>query len=354
MTKQEDKNKTAPQQEASSSRKPFDAQSFKETSSVQRWADAVKISSRKAARLRQEVVHFYSGVPLHTHGQRLYTYAQEHSWSALEPYLTEAAASIPLYSVTPAQRELLGFAKLVDQTLPEDQKRGTKPFPPGVKVDVREYISRLEFREDFADSADWLASLAQITWVKGSQLEAEAKATAQLNNVYAFAQLRKNIESSDLREAYSRTIKIIRPTAKRLTPFIVGDNDVSKTIFDTTQNRELKKYLSRSYMGRPGALERFLKEYNRVIHESSSYMALAWIYGTYRSMHPHPDYNGTMARTLVDYYIHKKGLRAIDWLAVLSAINILRKELDLAWEAYALDGNTQPLNAWFMSHIGGF
>ncbi len=95
-------------------------------------------------------------------------------------------------------------------------------------------------------------------------------------------------------------------------------------------------------------VESFLYRYNGLLENKSTNKeeALAWIYDTYLTTHPHPDYNGTITRTLVDHYRKTKGLPAIAWLAIKKD-PIKSRELDDARNARAREGNARLLELFF-------
>lgn len=275
-------------------------------------------------------------------------YAKSQEWLQMEPELRAVVLNLSDAS-TNSRREVIGLAKFVNSVL--NRGRLVNEVLTHLEVDLEPmaFVSRLEFAQDFGDSEDWLTALSQIIWVDGRQLEAEAKETAKATNLEHLAGL-KDISIGDLEGIYEKTVRTIRPTATYVTIFRGYYNPRLDDLLPGMPSgyTDIFQYWpNKSPADRRKAVERFLSKYNRILHNPGhNTYDQTWIYGTYTTVHPHTDYNGTMTRTLVDYYRQTNGLPPIDWLDIKRNQDKGR-EIEDARRLYEIMGESEPLEKVF-------
>lgn len=298
---------------------------------VIQWAHAVANKSAEATALRATVVDLYPDLRetvIHDNIRSSGYYAKDYKWASIEPALTKSAISL-LDGGTIPEREVLGFAKFVRSETRNTSISKDKLYSLGITLDKIEYVGRLEFGKEFADNEDWLAALARIVWIKGSQLEAEAKQQAQTDNLAYLSKLGRDISVRDIEYIYTNTVRTIRPNAQFVPIFRDQDSESDSAISRFSQNFELRYLITLgSSYGRHLVVSDFLDLYNLFLsgQDRDEYRDLAQIYGLYICVHPHWDYNGTTTRTLVDNYLRRKKLANIDWIKEKSDWS-MRKEI---------------------------
>jgi hypothetical protein len=138
---------------------------------------------------------------------------------------------------------------------------------------------------------------------------------------------------------YGQVARAIYPAVTKVTTFREETLSEDAAVKDLTSGN----YLLENYAQGETAEERkeimddYLQSYNLMI-ESPWFMPefdLAKIYMVYLTIHPHVDGNGTMARTLVDYYSIRTGRHRIDWTRMGDHSN--------AFGAF-LAGDTMPMH----------
>ncbi|MBI3486275.1 Fic family protein [Candidatus Daviesbacteria bacterium] len=271
----------------------------------------------------------------------IFDFARSQDWKTVQPELRDKVLRLP-DAATQSRRELIGLAMFVDST--------TYTKDPlnhlGTRFDLQEFIPRVEFGDHFADSEDWLSALSQVVWADGIQLETLAKERAKASNLDYLTHSSRNIGRADIETIYRNTVKTIRPAATCLPVYRDYLNMVDRT-----------QYIDglpvvRSAVSLPDDMKRdvqsFLYRYNGLLENDSTNQAaaLAWVYDTYLTIHPHPDYNGTITRTLIDHYRKVKGLPSIDWFAIKKD-PIKSRELDDARYARARESDPRLLEQFF-------
>ncbi|MBI2596800.1 hypothetical protein HYW41_01465 [Candidatus Daviesbacteria bacterium] len=325
---------------------------------VLQWANAVANNLDTAPHLRNSVVemhHDLRGELSRRRYRAIFDYTRSHNWTTIEPDLTDHALSLSKQpELSQSQLEVIGFAKLVHSETRLLLGKRDEMYPLGIKLDPVEFGARFDFSEDFGDGADWLTAMASVVWVNGKQLEAEAKEEARVGNLGYLQELQPKVDIDDIEYVYQQTVRAIRPNATTVPVFRALDTEGDTLLNSFCRNPRLRYLVTHSSatMRRRVIENHFLPQYNELLQEPDPYdpISLAWIYGTYIGIHPHPDYNGTMTRTLVDNYLHKRGLPMIDWLQIKKDIDA-EMELVKAWDKYAFAGDREILEDWFRGHV---
>ena len=158
---------------------------------------------------------------------------------------------------------------------------------------------------------------------------------------------------ADLEQAYRDTVKLVRPTSEGITLYRDKQSRIDRGIAEISQNFRLGFYFgSNSVREFRDTVDMYLTWYNdmvlgsRVADRSES---PTWITGTYLAIHPHPDYNHTMTRTLVDTYLAHKGLPLVNWRGI-KRDERSRRAYQEAIDQYIFRGDTKPLADQFQKN----
>lgn len=322
------------------------------------WAESVS-AGLNDTRLRRDVVDKYSDLPVVMQQGGFWDhreYAKTHDWADIEPDLTRIALGLTS-TTTLVQREVVGLGDLVHSAMRGvTEASGSGAFYPlGIILYNLEYKGRLDWAEDFQDSEDWLTTLGHIIRIGNRQIEAEATA----RNSICVAEIQNGVRVEDIERVYADVVRTIRPSAQAITTFRACKNDfdgsLQQLIFlNGLGNQDLASYIAnRSAADRRRSVGRFLSRYNDYLDQTPGLEkeALAWIYGTYTSIHPHPDYNGTMTRVLINGYLLKKGFATIDWLGIKQEEKA-DNELERGRGEFTR-GRTSYLKQWFGDRVEG-
>lgn len=329
------------------------------------WAEAV-LANSNSPQLRGAVVDRYPDLPTTMQKGGFWVhreYAKTHDWADIEPGLTRIALGLTAAGTdTMPQKEVVGLAYLVhDAVGGVTGASGNGAFYPlGITVYTLEYKGRLDWSEDFRDSEDWLEALGNIVRVQNRQVEAQAKDQVTVSSSVRLSTLQNRVGIGDIEQVYADIVRAVRPKAQLVQTFRQGENDFDGPLqiaifLHGIGNQELVSYIgSRSAADRRRAVVCFLSQYNYHLDEASGREkeALAWIFGTYLSIHPHPDYNGTMIRILINGYLLKRSLGPIDW-SVIRQDPAAESELNKGRHEFAFRDNPYSLKRWFGEHVEG-
>lgn len=325
------------------------------------WVEAV-LANFNSPQLRSAVIDRYPDLPTIMRRGGFWPhreYGKAHDWADIEPDLTRIGLELTAADTT-AQKEVVGLAYLVhDAVGGVTRVSGNGAFYPlGIRVYILEYKGRLDWGEDFQDSEDWLEALGNIVWVQDRQVEAQAKDQATVSNSIHLSTLQNRVGIVDIEQVYADIVRAVRPKAQLVQTFRQGKNEFDGPLqiavfLHEIGNQELAPYIAgRSATDRRSTVLRFLSRYNyyREKPSGTETEALAWIFGTYLSIHPHPDYNGTMTRTLINGYLLKRGLGPIDW-SVIRQDPAAESELNKGRHEFAFRDDPYPLKRWFEEHM---
>lgn len=324
---------------------------------VHEWAQAVLHGTSDPV-LRERVVDMYGDLPVVLNNGGFWAhsdYAEGVDWRDIEPELTATALALP--SETSEQKEIIGFATLVNDSIRGKWGGNGAFYPRGISLSTLEFLARHNFNEDFHDSEDWLGAIGNVVKIQGRQVEADEKFKALEVNSAVLASLPTSLTITDLERMYEDTVKTIRPNAQQVPIFREGENNFdaplkTKIFVYRTGNQSLARFIrGRTSSARRDIMEDYLQEYNRLLNQpqGGEKEALSWIYGVFLHMHPHWDYNGTMARTLVNGYLLRRGFQPIDWQSVKESHEI-GEQLDTGLLEYS-NNRLYVLQQWFGNQL---
>ncbi len=285
------------------------------TSIVLDWARNVVAPGNKDKQLRNRVISLYADLPQIINGNssrgvhaRLSQYANDHNWRVLAPQVTRLVSQLP-ETISDEQRELAGLVGIMNVAIDRQTDK------PGISFSADEFLSRRANLEYFGEE-DWLTSLAFLVEINGQKKERERKNLAQTQNLTYLEDLDRPVQLDDIKNMYGNVATAIYPQAVNISPIRDFSLSEDEGLILIAQNTSLEHFVENQTAGdRERAVRLFLDIYNYRLNSPwfQPEYDLAWIYSVYLAIHPHPDGNGTMARTLVDNYCLKTGIDRIAW-----------------------------------------
>jgi fido (protein-threonine AMPylation protein) len=315
-------------------------------SHVLEWANIVAVGKTEP-KLRREIITLYNDLPDFLSAKNsmraIWGAASDYSISrrfeTIAPHLATLTAKLP-QELSSDQLELLGFTGFITSSLNlTELHRGQR-----VLLYSDEFAARRKNLEDIGDE-DWLTTLGFLVERNGIKKEQVLKQQVREMNLAYLKNLKgKPVEIIDIEFMYKQVARAIYPQVKNVCIFredAVANEAGIKIIAS-------ENYLTSDYVKANTAEERknliqdLLALYNYHISEPffMPEYDMAEMYVAYITIHPHLDGNGTMTRTLIDYYCHCTGIPRIDWMKMSDPSNVLGK--------YYI-GYPTPIHHWFKS-----
>ena len=323
------------------------------TSIIRDWATAV-VNGNPSGETRARVLKAFNNVhkelrghDLASNSQAVLSFATRHELKEALPLLRTALQKLP-EQPTSEQLELIGFAALTFLTTHEL----ATPDSYNISLDLTPFGVRL-YNAKAINSEDWLQTLSMVVWHKGSQMEARIKKKVRDTNLqYLVDNHTHTITLKDIEAMHTRVISAVYPRAHTIQTFRDTENmfdadarfivDPKLHIYASTNDAE----------GRKRMLDRYFDNYNTkvALPSSNPEKDAAMLYMMYVTIHPHLDGNGTMSKTMVDYYLVKNNLPRIDWDSIKTDKGV-QEAFYYAFEDYLYLGKKKPLETWFDQQI---
>lgn len=305
-------------------------------------------AAEKTQQLRQELVTTYEPLIrscLITNRDQIRVYYISNKWPSLVPVVSEIVETLPV-NPNETQREVVAMAGLVLTASSVTEK------PRLIDLDAREIANRNKHAQIFGSDEDWLTSASTLVTIDGYQEEATRKAAALEQNVgillATFQDSPSSLNVELISQLYSDLILRVYPGAKIPIPVLRGQTQnyhelITLPGYDP-ELLHLYMGLTRDDVRRGHRMYLDWFKYTAKTSEPDEYSSnLAWAYATYVAMHPHPDCNGTMARTLITTLSRLYGLPDINWERVkVESQDTLEHARDEWWFQ-----NRKPLEDWF-------
>lgn len=235
----------------------------------------------------------------------------------------------------------------------------------GASLDIREFKAAMINAQRYGLDMDWLECVSRIVWLDGEQIEARRKEAAQ-KECLAYLGGRIDLELSDIEHIYQiifRNVYGIEQEGEIFRDALLHQTNVDQHIEFLLRMQSLNTYLLpfcyhswRSVYGRnSGAVEaeyyldhyREFLRYARVPHLA---LPLASLFAGYGVMHPHLDFNGTIARVLVDNALERFGYEPLDWYTIKADPEQYR-EFGSKLMTWLTDDNSRGFIEWIERHL---